>query len=177
MYNWAPSQRNRLYGIWIASSENSAFKHAQNVPIPIIMRMRKVSSGHLLAIDTLYRIQGFWQRRANAQIRLRIRAVWSGHSLSAHAQKAYFRLARLKWWVLTRSACVSVQSDQGLLFANSRLIWIYADRIFHHISVFWHLNLTTTAADDILIYFFFVLFRDNNAWNHMKSQVLFSLQK
>ena len=47
--------------------------------------MRKVSSGPLLSIDTFYSIQWFWQRTAKTLIRLRMRAFWSGPSLSAHA--------------------------------------------------------------------------------------------
>ena len=52
----------------------SAFEHAQNVRIRIILRMRKVSLGLLLSIDLFYSIQWFW----------------SGPSLSAHAPKAHF---------------------------------------------------------------------------------------
>ena len=35
----------------------SVFEHAQNVRIPIILHMRKVSSGHLLYIETFKRIK------------------------------------------------------------------------------------------------------------------------
>ena len=59
--------------------------------------MRKVSSGPLLSIDTFSSIQWFWQRTAKALIRLRMRAVWYGPTLSVHAPKAHFRLAQLNY--------------------------------------------------------------------------------
>ena len=39
--------------------QKSAFEHVQNAQVQIILRMRKVSSGHLLSINTLYSIQWF----------------------------------------------------------------------------------------------------------------------
>ena len=38
-------------------AKKNVFEHAQNVRILIILHMRKVSSGHLLSIETLYSIQ------------------------------------------------------------------------------------------------------------------------
>ena len=55
----------------------------------IILRMR-VSSGPLLSIDTIYSIELSWQRRASVLIRLRISAVWSGHTLSTYARRYDF---------------------------------------------------------------------------------------
>ena len=62
---------------------------------------------------------------ALAQIRLRIRAVWSGPSLSAHSSKAYFRMARPildsvpvynKIW--PGHAFAETQADLRLLFVS-----------------------------------------------------------
>ena len=64
-----------------------AFEHAQNERIHIILRMRIVSSVPLQNIDTFYGSRWFWQRTMKAVIRLRGRAVWSGPSLSAYAQR------------------------------------------------------------------------------------------
>ena len=60
----------------------SAFKHAQNVRIHIILHMRRVSSGHLLSIETFYSNQWFYKLTIKALIRLRGCAVWSGTLLS-----------------------------------------------------------------------------------------------
>ena len=46
------------------------FKYAQNARIHIIPHMRKVSSEHLLSIETVYSIQRFCFRTEKAQIRL-----------------------------------------------------------------------------------------------------------
>ena len=59
------------------------FKYAQNARIHIIPHMRKVSSEHLLSIETVYSIQRFCFRTENAQIRVWGSAGWSGPSLSA----------------------------------------------------------------------------------------------
>ena len=61
--------------------------HAQNMRIHIILRMRKISSGSLLSIDTFYSIQWFWKRTAKVLIRLHGCAGWSGPSLSTYAQR------------------------------------------------------------------------------------------
>ena len=73
-----------------------AFEHAQNVRIHIILRLRKVSSGHLLSIVTLSCIQEFCWRTVKALIRLRgcqktrfrtapaqMTSNWNGHSHEA----------------------------------------------------------------------------------------------
>ena len=65
----------------------SAFEHAQNVRIHINMHMRKLSSGHLLSIETFYSIQWFCLQTAKALIRLRGCAGWSGPSLSAYTRR------------------------------------------------------------------------------------------
>ena len=64
----------------------SAFEHAQNVRIHIILHMCKVSSGHLLPIEPFCRIQWFCSRTAMTQSRLCVCL------LSAHDPKAYSRL-------------------------------------------------------------------------------------
>ena len=61
---------------------------AQNA-VRFILRMRKVSSGHLLSIDTNYNVSCFCERTAKALIRLRVRAVWYGPSLSVYAQRHF----------------------------------------------------------------------------------------
>ena len=50
----------------------TAFKHAQNARIHIIVRMRKVLFRSLLSIDTFYNIHWFRQRTVKALIRLRV---------------------------------------------------------------------------------------------------------
>ena len=55
-----------------------------------IPRMRKTLSGHLLSIDTFYSGQWYCKRTANALIRLRGCAGWSGLSLFAYAQRHVF---------------------------------------------------------------------------------------
>ena len=85
------------------SKQHSAFEHAQNVQIHIILRMRKVSSGPLLSFDEFYSIKLFWKRTAKGPDRTAGRAFWSGLSLSTQAPKAYFCLARLNYIVLTAS--------------------------------------------------------------------------
>ena len=67
-----------------------AFVHAQNIRIHIILRMRKVPSGHLLSIETFFSIKQFCLRTVKAQIRLRGCAGWSGPSLSAYAHRHVF---------------------------------------------------------------------------------------
>ena len=64
----------------------SAFEHAQNAQIHIILHMRKVSSGHLLSIEIFCSIKWLSLRTAKAQSRLR----GSGPLLSAYAQRHVF---------------------------------------------------------------------------------------
>ena len=71
-------------------AKKSAFKHAQNVWIHIILYVRKVLSGQLLSIETFHSIQWLCLRTAKAQIRLYIHAGWSGPSLSACARRHVF---------------------------------------------------------------------------------------
>ena len=47
--------------MWVSSSEKSAFAHAQNVRIHIILHMRKVSSGRLFSIGTFYKVNKWTQ--------------------------------------------------------------------------------------------------------------------
>ena len=68
----------------------SAFRYAKNAQIQIILLMRTVSSGLLLFIGIFYNTQWFLQRAAKALIRLCIRTVWSGPSLSAYAWRHVF---------------------------------------------------------------------------------------
>ena len=57
---------------------NSTFEHAHIVRIDIILHMVTVSSGLWLSIDTFYIIQLFWQRTADALIRMRLRSlIWA----------------------------------------------------------------------------------------------------
>ena len=63
-----------------------SIKSTKSSYIHIILHMRKVSSGHLLSIETFFSIQWFSLRTAKALIRLRARAVWSGPSVSAYAR-------------------------------------------------------------------------------------------
>ena len=53
-------------------------------------RMRRVSFGPMLSIDTFYNIQWFWLWTAKAQISLRICAVWSGPLLSTLTRRYIF---------------------------------------------------------------------------------------
>ena len=68
----------------------SALGHAQNVRIYIILRMRKVLSGHLVSIDTFYSFQQCLQRTAKALLRLQGCAGWSWPSLSVYARTQIF---------------------------------------------------------------------------------------
>ena len=65
------------------AKRKSAFEHAQNGRIHIMLHMRKVSSGNLLSTETFYSIQWFCLRTVKALIRLRVCTGWSGPSLSA----------------------------------------------------------------------------------------------
>ena len=82
---------------WVWSSEKVLFEHAQHVWIHISLHTRKVSSGHLVSIETFYSIRWFCLRTAKALIRLRISAVWTGPPLSAHNQRVCFRLVGLSY--------------------------------------------------------------------------------
>ena len=74
---------------------NSAFEHAQIVWIHIILHKRSLSSGHLLSAETFDSIQRVCLQTAKAQIKLCMRAVYSGPSLSADDPKIHFRLVGL----------------------------------------------------------------------------------
>ena len=52
--------------------------------------MHKLSSGHLLSIETFCSSQWFWLLAAKALIRLRGCAIWSGPLLSAYARRLVF---------------------------------------------------------------------------------------
>ena len=89
----------------------AAFKHAQHSQIHIFLHMRKVSSGHLLFIETFCSLQWFCLRTAKALIRLRECAGWSGLSLSAYAWRRIFAgrgphtaSRGLKWIIFTAYA-------------------------------------------------------------------------
>ena len=66
------------------------FAYVQYVRIHIILCMRKVSSGTLLSIDTVYSIKWFWKRSVKALIRLRLRTGWPGPSMAAYARGHVF---------------------------------------------------------------------------------------
>ena len=78
----------------------SAYEHAQNVRIHIILRMHKILFGRLHCIVTFYSSQWFLQWTAKALIRC---AVWSWPSMPAQAPNAHLRLARLNFWTVLRS--------------------------------------------------------------------------
>ena len=55
-----------------------------------IPRMSKVSSGHLLSVDTFFSVQWFCLQTVKALIRMCGCAGWSWSSLSVHAQRYVF---------------------------------------------------------------------------------------
>ena len=69
----------------------SAFEHAQNSQLQIILRIRKETKG-TFSIPTFCTcsVQWFCQQTVNALIRLCDCAGWSGPSLSANARKNVF---------------------------------------------------------------------------------------
>ena len=52
-------KRQAEHILWAATSENKCFEHVHNAQIQIIVRMRKLSYGSLLSIQTLCSIQLF----------------------------------------------------------------------------------------------------------------------
>ena len=105
------------------------FKHARNSKIQIILRMRNVSSGHLLSFHTFCSIQWFCWRTVKTLIRLRGCAVWSGSSLSAYARKLIFA------W-RGQSTCSSILEDMILVETRARLALRNSRK--DKIWLFWH---------------------------------------
>ena len=108
--------------IWALSSKKKAFEHAQKVQTRIILHMCKVSSMHLLFIETFYSIQWFCLWTAKALIRLHGCTGWSGSSLSTYTWR-HFHMALLIYeqqrpW----SNTTSMQHDQGLLILSAYFI-------------------------------------------------------
>ena len=76
-----------LYVVLSHVNWNSVYEHAQNIQIQINLHMRKVSSGHLLSVETFNSIQ--W-----------VFADSKGPDQTAHDPKVHFRLmAHMKWTV------------------------------------------------------------------------------
>ena len=73
------------------AKRKTAFEHAWNLRVHMILRMRKVSSGPLLSSHTFFSIQWFYYRTVKALIRLRGCAGWSGPLLSAYSRWYVFR--------------------------------------------------------------------------------------
>ena len=102
--------------------------------------MRKVSSEPLLSIHTFCSIQWFCSQTVKALIRMRIRAVWSGPSLSAHAWRRVFCLMQPIWCLLklsggwgggdcwTMKRCVKVWLDCAKAQDNLDLCWSHISR-------------------------------------------------
>ena len=102
--------------IQVASSEKSAFEHAQKVLIQIILPMHKVSSRPLLSIETFYSIQWFCPRTAKAFIRLHKCAVWSRPFLSAYAGRQIFAWCGLYFKLMWTGDPLENRTKQNMLF-------------------------------------------------------------
>ena len=110
----------------------------------------------LLSFDTVYSIQWFCNRTAKVLIRLRIRAVWAGPSLSAHALKARFCKGRLTHYRL-----------KGGWVMNGGRIW-------HHVKACVKvINVDETGTKQICR----ILFSNLHIYNHILSpfSVLYSV--
>ena len=112
----------------------SAFEHAQNAPIHIILHMRKVLSGHLLSTEIFCSIKWFSLQTAKAQIRLRGCAVWSGPLLSAYTKDMISRgtashvAAHIYW-----KEAIQIRGGWGD-YANVFRVWHYENM---PIQIYW----------------------------------------
>ena len=110
--------------IWVTSSEKVS-SNMRKMQIQIILRMSKVSFMPLLSIDTLYRIQWYCERTVKAQIRLRIRTVWSRSSCTRMPRKYIFCLERLYLIIvlnLNNSICYTLMCLKCVIWEkNSRV--------------------------------------------------------
>ena len=71
-----------------------AFEHLQNVRIHVILHMRKVSSGHLLSMETFYSVRWFFADSESLDQTAHQRSlIWP--SLSAYDPKVHLRLVGL----------------------------------------------------------------------------------